>query len=120
MDASAYARGVESVRLDLLELLGADYLINHVAEQINAERKADIYRAYISDTLKIISENTRFHLVYTKDGAEFVEVGGKPEKHWLELANPQESEPEPEEDTRTFTEIIDQVWGAIEGTKGGG
>lgn len=120
MDASAYAGGAESVRLDLLELLGTDYLINHVAEHINAEHKADVYRAYVTDTLKIISENTRFHLVYTKDGAEFVEVGGKLEKHWLEIANPRESEQEPEEDTRTTEEIIDRVWGAIEGTKGGG
>lgn len=115
MDASAYAGGIESVRLDLLDLLGADYLISHIAQQINAERKADVYRAYVTDTLNAIAENTRYHLVYTKDGAEFVEVGVKMEKRWLELTRPQESEPEPEEDNRTVEEVLDQIWDAIEG-----
>ena len=76
--------------------------------------------AYVTDTLNTIAGNTRYHLVYTRNGAEAVEIGGKFEKRWAEMAHPPKDEPEPEaEDNRSVTDFIDRIWGALEGTGGG-
>lgn len=102
----------------MLELIGPDYLIAHCVEAFNAEQAEAQYRAYVTDALKAITENTSKYLLYKKNGAEFVEVGGKMTKRWAEIFRP----PEPvddandnAEDNRTVEEIVDKIWGAIEG-----
>lgn len=102
----------------MLDLLGADYLIEHIVHAVNAERDRDQYRAYVTDALKIIADNTRNHVVYGKRGADVAEIGGTMKSLWSELARPargRKPEPEPVEDTRTVEEIVDHIWGAIEG-----
>jgi hypothetical protein len=46
-----------TARLDMLELLGSDYLVEHVLEKYNEERKESAYRAYTSDMLMAIAES---------------------------------------------------------------
>ena len=40
----------------MLELLGSKYVIDHVVAEHNLRMKAEAYRVYTSDALKIISE----------------------------------------------------------------
>ena len=101
----------------MLDLLGADYLIAHIVHAANAERDRDQYRAYVTDALMAIADNTHNHVVYTKSGAEVAEIGGKLTKSWAEIRRPAKAEPDakPVEDNRTVEEIIDHIWGSIEG-----
>jgi len=41
----------------MLELLGSDYLVEHVLEKYNEEQKESAYRAYTSDMLMAIAES---------------------------------------------------------------
>ena len=69
-----------------------------------------LYRVYVTDCLKAISENTT-HLV----GANgVVDYGSKMNARWYDLAFPlKEVEEEKQEDTRTCEEIVDAVWSGM-------
>lgn len=69
-----------------------------------------LYRVYVTDCLKAISENTT-HLV----GANgVVDYGSKMNARWYDLAFPlKEVEEEKQEDTRTCEEIVDSVWSGM-------
>ena len=42
----------------MLEILGKDYLIDHCVSFLISQNKEHIYRSYVTEALKIISENT--------------------------------------------------------------
>ena len=69
-----------------------------------------LYRVYVTDCLKAISENGT-HLV----GANgVVDYGSKMNARWYDLAFPlKEVEEEKQEDTRTCEEIVDSVWSGM-------
>ena len=51
-----YVNYCRTINLDLLELHGSEYVIDHVICEHNQEVKEDTYRNYTSDLLKIIAE----------------------------------------------------------------
>ena len=52
--ASGFLRGLNAVRLDLLDLLGADYAMQTCIGEIDAQRKEEAYRVYETDCLYAI------------------------------------------------------------------
>lgn len=65
MGANEYLKLISTIRLDLLELLGSGYVIDHCLSEYLEKKKAEreekdrwIFFGYISDAIKIISENT--------------------------------------------------------------
>lgn len=45
------------LNVGLLELIGKGYVIEHCVSLFNRRRKEQIYRNYVTDTLKIINDN---------------------------------------------------------------
>lgn len=91
----------------MLDLLGADYLIAHIVHAANEERDRDQYRAYVTDALMTIADNTHNHVIYTKSGADVAEIGGKLTKSWAEIYR--HAKAKPAEDKRTGDEIAADV-----------
>lgn len=73
------------------------------------EKKADElrYRAYITDALMIIAENTT-HFVGAK---EMFDYGKSLNSRWVDLVKPQKKKPEePKIDNRSAAEIAQDIW----------
>ena len=73
-----------SIRLEMLDLLGSWYVIEHVICEHNAKMEEEVFRVYMGDVLKAVGE----------------QLGLKIEKRLIELIK----KPEPE-DSRTGDEI---------------
>ena len=56
MGADAYFQAIKTIRLDLLELVGRSYVIEHCAAEINRSHHERSYQVYVTDTLKAIAE----------------------------------------------------------------
>lgn len=41
----------------MLELMGSEYVIEHVVAELNSRMKEEIYRVYVTDALKYIAES---------------------------------------------------------------
>jgi hypothetical protein len=42
----------------MLDVLGTDYIFQHILQTLEAERKETLYRYYVTDVLQVIAENT--------------------------------------------------------------
>ncbi len=69
-------------------------MIDHCIKMYNHAQRQEIYRIYVSDTLRIITENT----------AKFV-GGGYIKKRYIEIVEPHKNK----QDNRSAQEIIDDV-----------
>lgn len=65
MGADKYLNYIQTIRLDLLELFGSGYVIDHCIsafaneqEKIKRWEEEKQYRYYLTDCLKLITENT--------------------------------------------------------------
>ncbi len=72
--------------------MGIGYVIDHYISYFNKEQKEKAYKVYISDVLRIISENTAKY-----SGGSYVKV------RYSELIDP------PKKETRTSEEIIENI-----------
>ncbi len=50
--------------MDLLDLLGAEYVIDHVISEHNLRFEERAYRSYVSDLLKVIAEGQTAEVQY--------------------------------------------------------
>lgn len=97
MGADAYFQAIKTIRLDLLELVGRSYIIEHCAAEINRSHHEKSYQIYVTDTLKAIAENT----------ARTVKNGATMTKRWIDVIEP----PKPiKEDNRSCEEIVSGIW----------
>ena len=100
MGADRYGEYIQSIRLDLLELFGSGYVIQHCISAFTKDQKEQLYRVYITDALKIIAENTA-----RSNGGNMIQA------RYAELINP------PEEETRTKDEIVGNIRAKIRGMR---
>lgn len=56
-----YIISLGSLNFQLLELLGSGYVIDNYISVFHKEQKELIYRIYVTDSLKVLSENTAIH-----------------------------------------------------------
>jgi hypothetical protein len=42
----------------MLDVLGTEYIFQHILQTLEAERKETLYRYYVTDALQVIAENT--------------------------------------------------------------
>lgn len=70
-----------------------------------------VYRAYITDALKSISENTTRYAV---PGIGMIEHGLTMPKRWFDLQM-RRGNAEPEKDNRSAREIAETMWSRIRG-----
>ncbi len=115
----------EDIRLDLLELYGRGYVIDHCiaafSRKNKTEAKETIYRAYVTDALKVVAENTSHYLL---PGKGAVDYGSAMTKRWIELANPEllnskPKKPKAEDDNRPCEIIAIDMWKRIRGEDNG-
>ena len=64
MGADEYFRCCETIRLDLLELLGKEYIVEHCIYELKKRNEMSIYHNYIAMTLYAISNNRRMVKTY--------------------------------------------------------
>lgn len=89
MGSDEYTECIESIRLDLLELFGCDYVLDHCVTAIRqkARKKQAVY--YITDSLKNINGilATRYGGSYlTERLADILETPKEPDKSGDEIA----------------------------------
>ena len=115
----------EDIRLDLLELYGRGYVIDHCIAALlrkqKKEAKETLFRMYVTDALKVIAENTSHFLIR---GVGAVDYGVTMSKRWVEMELPQPEEKKPtrpnaEDDPRPCWEIATEMWTRIRGEKNG-
>ena len=56
MGAAEYFRAVSTIRLDLLDLMGSGYVIEHCIAAISVFQQEKLFRCYVTDALKNINE----------------------------------------------------------------
>lgn len=103
---------VNSVNVAFLEIYGSGYVIDYCISTINNKRKEEVkeaqYRAYITDALMVIAENTT-HFVGAQD---MIDYGKTLKTRWVELmeyVKPTE-ETNLAEDNRTVEEFAANVF----------
>lgn len=80
------------LNVGLLEIIGKGYVIDHCVSLFNRRQKEQIYRNYITDTLKLINDN--LSKVY---GGQYMKT------RYAEMVEPQK------QDTRTGDEIARDI-----------
>lgn len=86
--------GLETLNFNLLEICGRGYVVEHCVAAFLKKQKHKLYQVYITDTLKMIAENT-----------SNLAGGRSPSMRWLDVAE-QAEDPEPE---KTAEEVIDHI-----------
>jgi len=95
--AEEYGRLISSIRPDLLELFGKEYVAQHVVQTWAQEQKELSYRIYVTDCLRLIGENTAY-------------LGSKQyiPRRWIDLIQPALKE-NSQKETRTAEEIVTHI-----------
>lgn len=83
-------------------------MIDHCMSAFTEYNKDLAFRIYITDGIKVISENT----------AHFA-GGSSLQLRWYDLVNSAPEEEEPKQDTRSCEEIVDSIWSGIDKRKQG-
>ena len=81
-----------------MELNGVGYVIDHCISYFYKEQRHRAYEVYVTDVLRIISENTAKQV-----GGSYVKA------RYAEIIDP------PKEETRTADQIIDNIRSKLEG-----
>jgi hypothetical protein len=99
----------------LLELYGKGYVIEHCISLFSERQKEKTYRIYVTDCLKVISENTT-HLMSNKG---IVDCGSHMTQRWYDIVNVDiEEQKKIEEFNNTSTDdFVDDIWSRMK--KGG-
>ena len=58
MGAESYAECLETINIDLLQILGKSYIIQHCVAFLKNRAILRAYQTYVTDALKVIAENT--------------------------------------------------------------
>ena len=93
------------MRLDLLELFGREYVLDHILRQYRKAQEENAFRVYITDALKAAVENTT-HFIVPGHGA--VDYGASMRSRWADIIKP--PEPERPEDPRSCEEIAADIF----------
>ena len=56
MGADGYIRAISTIRLDLLEIFGRGYVVDHCVAFFKKEKDETLYRCYVADLLKVTAE----------------------------------------------------------------
>lgn len=91
--------------------MGHGYVIEHCVSMLKEESQEKLFRAYVTDALMVISENTTHYV----GASDMFDYGRSLNSRWLDLAEPdkkdQKKEPEKlKEDTRTAEEFAKDIW----------
>lgn len=80
--ADEYFDAVKTIRLDLLNLLGSGYVVEHCVSAFRIKAREEIWKGYIAEGVKILTENTSLrggaHLA--KSYRELIDTKKEPEK----------------------------------------
>ena len=87
-------------------------MIEHCIAAFQSENREKLFRMYVTDTLKVIAENTSKSAV---PGVGVVDYGAVLTKRWIELAEDIQPKSEEKEDPRTCSEIAHDMWQRIRG-----
>lgn len=58
MGTDEYFEAITTIRLDMLELIGRGYAIEHCVSFFNKKREEQAFRYYITDAIRILTCNT--------------------------------------------------------------
>lgn len=94
----------------MLELFGADYVIDHVLIEIKRLNEEKSYKIYISDALHALVNNSAQVAVEQRS---YISI----KKRWIDVVISKRS-PQKVDDPRSCKEIVSDMWKRIRG-KGG-
>lgn len=95
MGGDTYFKLIRTVRLDLLDLFGSGYIIEHCVAALSDMSEQKAFEAYVTDNLQLIAENT----------ARAVDQGRYIKQRYIDLTKKEKKK----EETRTGDEIINDM-----------
>ena len=105
MGSDTYLKLISTIRLDLLELFGSGYVIEHCVAAFSDLQRERAFQAYVTDCLKMVAENTSKPYGGKYPGKRFADV-------WEKMGKPK--------DKRTAEDIISHMLRKINGIGEGG
>lgn len=91
--------------MELVNILGPEYIIDHVLSELKAQTEKLALNIYITDALKALVNNSAQEGL--KDRS-YVHL----KMRWLDMIEPQE-QTKPIEDNRSCKEIVTNIWNNI-------
>lgn len=85
----------------MLDILGIEYIIDHVVLEIKAQNEKKLLDIYITDALQALVNNIAQEAVEKRSYTQLT-------KRWLDIIEPQP--PKVKEDTRSCKEIAKDIW----------
>jgi len=92
--------------------MGRGYAVECCMAAFRRKQEERLYRAYVTDALKYIAENSARYAV---PGVGMVEHGTTLAKRWIDLTDAPAPEPKKPEDTRPAAEVAADIWTRIRG-----
>ena len=93
MGTDEYFEAITTIRLDMLELIGRGYAIEHCVSFFNKKREEQRYKYYLTDAIRILTYNTS------------MKGRGVIEQRYYDLAQKINQK----EDNRTADDVIDNI-----------
>ena len=91
----------------MLELFGADYVIDHILIEIKRLNEEKLYKIYVSDALHAIVNNSAQVAVEQRS---YISL----QKRWADIIDLREK-PKIVDDQKTCKEIVTDIWKRIKG-----
>lgn len=99
--------------MDLLELLGSGYVIEHCVSAFSERQKEKSFKVYVTDCLQAIAANT-MHIVGMNGVFDY---GSKPTKRWIDLMESEKPKKEDPQTEKSTEELVDDMWNRMFGDK---
>lgn len=91
--------------MGLLDILGCQYVIDHVLLTYKKHEENKAYKAYLADTLYAICNNA----TQVGDTREYVKIN----KRWMDILTPKPESNLEVIDMRDCRQVVDEMWGRI-------
>lgn len=97
MGAAEYFKLIQDIRLDMLDLCGSSYVIEHCMAAFSVSQERKLYQSYVAECMRVITENT----------AGLSKQGKYITMRYMDIIKPQKEETQ--KDTRSAEEIIASI-----------
>lgn len=109
MGPDRYLTYLETINLNLLDILGKEYIIDHIVSEIQKQTEQKLLNVYITDALKALVNNIAQAAFEKRSYTQLT-------MRWLDMFEPQLINTP--EDTRSCKEIVKDIWSNIRKERG--
>lgn len=104
-----YLTYMETININLLNILGRDYIIDHIIAEAHKQNEQKLLNIYITDALRALVNNIA-QRAFEKPSYTQLTV------RWLDIIEPQPNNTS--DDTRSCKEVVKDIWNNIKKGRG--